>query len=71
LARRTQKDTTVVSEADDRSELLYFTIGRDKEHPKLTPKLVLEDPKKFRAVLQNSQVLSRDEVNRKLLAINP
>jgi hypothetical protein len=63
------KDTTVASEEDDILELPCFTSGRDEEHPRLSPELILEDLEKFRAVLQNSQVLSTDEVNRKLLAI--
>jgi hypothetical protein len=63
------KDTRVASEVDDRPELQCFTTSRDKEHPRLIHKLVLEDVEKLRSVVQNSQVLSRDEVNRKLLAI--
>ena len=41
------KDTTVASEANDKSELLCFTTGKDEEHSKLTLELFLEDPKKF------------------------
>jgi hypothetical protein len=63
------KDTRVASEVDDRPELQCFTIGRDKEHPGLIRKLVQEDVEKLRLVLQNYQVLSKDKVNRKLLAI--
>ena len=53
----------------DKLKLLCFTTGRDKEHPRLTPELVLKDPEKFQAIVQNSRVLSKDEVNSKLLAI--
>jgi hypothetical protein len=63
------KDTRVASEVDDRPELQCFTIGRDKEHPGLIRKLVQEDVEKLRLVVQNYQVLSKDKVNRKLLAI--
>jgi hypothetical protein len=63
------KDTRVASEVDERPELQYFTIGKDKEHLGLIRKLVQEDVEKLRLVLQNSQVLSKDKVNRKLLAI--
>jgi hypothetical protein len=63
------KDIRVASEVDDRPELQCFIIGKDKEHPGLIRKLVLEDIEKLRLVLQNSQVHSRDEVNCKLLAI--
>jgi hypothetical protein len=50
-------------------ELLCFTTDRDEEQPGLIPELVLEDLEKFWAIPQNSRVLSRDEVNQKLLDI--
>jgi hypothetical protein len=48
------RDTRVVSEADDKSRLQCFTIGKDEEHLRLTLELVQEDTEKLQPILQNS-----------------
>jgi hypothetical protein len=61
------KDTRVASEMDDRPKLQCFTTYKEKEHPGLIRKLVLEDVGKLQLVLQNSQVLSKDEVYQQII----